>query len=113
MHEFSVVQSLIDVVEREARARNAVAVSRVQVRVGQLSGVEPELLRTAFELVRETTLAKGASLDIDYVQTRWGCAECGQPLEPRTRLRCTACGGPPKLLAGEELDLDSLELRLQ
>ena len=48
MHELAVCQALLERVEAMAAARGARAVKRVTVRVGPLSGVEPQLLASAF-----------------------------------------------------------------
>ncbi|HMB15140.1 MAG TPA: hydrogenase/urease maturation nickel metallochaperone HypA [Pelovirga sp.] len=39
MHEFSIVSSLLDLVEADVRKHNAKAATRVVVRIGEMSGV--------------------------------------------------------------------------
>ena len=51
MHEYSIVQALMAQVDEQARAHGAAAVHRVSLRIGELSGIEPDLLRSAFEMV--------------------------------------------------------------
>ncbi|HFB67726.1 MAG TPA: hydrogenase maturation nickel metallochaperone HypA, partial [Calditrichae bacterium] len=48
MHEFSIVQNLLQLIETQAREHQASRVTRVVVKVGKFSGVEPHLLQTAF-----------------------------------------------------------------
>ena len=55
MHEYSIVQALLERVAAEARARRATSVHRLTIRIGELSGVEPELLATAYATFRERT----------------------------------------------------------
>ena len=62
MHEYSIVQALLERVEAEAAARGAVAVERVVVQIGELSGVEIELLATAYDTFRERTICERAPL---------------------------------------------------
>jgi hydrogenase nickel incorporation protein HypA/HybF len=112
MHEYSIATALIERVELEAQKQGARAVRRVAVRLGELSGVEPELLSTAFELARESTCCSSAALDIDYVRARWACPKCELEVDPKVALRCASCGGAARLVAGEELDLCSLELEV-
>ena len=64
MHEYSLVQELLGRVEDEARRHGATAVRRVVLRVGELAGVESELLATAFELLRGQTICKDATLQL-------------------------------------------------
>ena len=43
MHEYSIVQALLDRVAAEARSHGAVAVHRIRVQIGEASGVESDL----------------------------------------------------------------------
>ncbi len=43
MHEYSIVQSLLESCEEHARTNNAKEVTKVIVKIGVLSGVEPDL----------------------------------------------------------------------
>ena len=113
MHEYSVASSLLDLVEEHARAQGAARVVRVHVRIGEQSGVEPELLRTAWELVPERSAADGASLALHAVPLRWACRACEKDVPPGDRLRCPACGAPAHLAAGSELILDRIEMEVE
>jgi len=112
MHEYSIVQALLDRVDAEARARDAAAVSRVRLAIGRLAGVESELLRSAFELAREGTRCAGAELEVREVEPRWSCRACGGEVPSGAALRCAACGAPARLAAGDEIVLESLELEV-
>ncbi len=112
MHEYSIAASLIERVTVEAEKHRARAVRRVRVRLGELSGVEPELLATAFDLAREDTCCSAAVLELDFVPARWACETCHELVDPKATLRCASCAGPARLVAGDELDLFSLELEV-
>ncbi len=112
MHEYSIVQALLDLVEVEARKRNATSVRRVRVRVGALSGVEPDLLLSAYNLVREHSVCQGADLEIHQVGARWTCPQCATDLPSGQRLQCKACGVPARLDAGDEIILEQVELEV-
>jgi hydrogenase nickel incorporation protein HypA/HybF len=105
MHEYSIVQSLMAHIEAQAREHHAVAVHRVAVRIGELSGVEPELLRTAYDLIKERTLCAA-------VEAKWACRSCGSPVPPGLALRCPECHSPARLVAGDEILLDRIELEV-
>ena len=83
MHEYSIVEALIERVGAEARARHATAVHRLRVRIGELSGVEVDLLTTAYTTFRERTICERAELDVQVVPARWECPDCGVPIVPR------------------------------
>jgi hydrogenase nickel incorporation protein HypA/HybF len=111
MHEYSIVRALADRVEAEARARQAVAVHRLTVSVGSLSGVEPDLLATAFTLCREGLL-KDARLEVRRVEASWSCPSCGRAIDSGGVLRCVACGDPARLGAGDEILLEQIEMEV-
>lgn len=112
MHEYSLMSALMDRVEEEAAAHRAIAVHRVSVRIGELSGVEPDLLASAFEIVRAGTICERAVLDIERVPARWACARCRRPLDAAAGLRCLACGEAAALEAGDEILLGQIELEV-
>jgi hydrogenase nickel incorporation protein HypA/HybF len=112
MHELSIVQALIERVEAEARAREATAVGRVVVAIGELSGVEPGLLAKAYDTFRERTVCAGAPLTIRAVPALWRCPACGAPPPRGAVLRCPACGLPARLEAGDEIVLERIEMEV-
>jgi hydrogenase nickel incorporation protein HypA/HybF len=112
VHEYSIVSALMDRIEQEAGARGARRVRAVRVRIGAMSGVEVELFRTAYHLVADTTVCAGASLDVQVVPVRWACPRCEAPPEPGARLICPTCGGAVRLVSGDEIVLDQLELEV-
>jgi hydrogenase nickel incorporation protein HypA/HybF len=112
MHELAICQSLLEQVERVARARHAARVAAVRVRCGALAGVEPELLHRAYEVARAGTLAEEAALTIEDEPIRIYCPRCRSESPARVqRLACSACGEwHTRVVAGDELLLMSVEL---
>lgn len=113
MHEYSLVQALLTQVHAEARARGAVAVRRVQVRIGPLAGVERGLFRTAFAHCRADGLCDDAVLDVTGdAEPTWRCAVCGTDVVPDGGMACPDCGMPARLAGGDELLLERIELEV-
>jgi hydrogenase nickel incorporation protein HypA/HybF len=112
MHEYSIVQSLFDQIQAAARARGAVAVRRVKLRIGEIAGVDTELLRTAYELFSVRTICEHAPLDIEAVAARWTCPAGHGDIETGRALVCRACAQPARLAAGDEIVLQQLELEV-
>jgi hydrogenase nickel incorporation protein HypA/HybF len=109
MHELSIAEAVLGVVERHAKGRK---VERVELNVGHLRQVVPAALELAFELVAEGTVAEGAELAIEPVPAAGDCRNCGAhtPL-PEFPLMCVECGAfNVDVTEGEELFVDSLEL---
>ena len=74
MHEASIVTALLARVEAEAAARGAARAHRVELQLGELAGVEPELLLRAWEVFRTGTVCDGAELAVAL-----RCGSCHLP----------------------------------
>ena len=95
MHEYSIVQALIERVEAEARARGASAVHRVSVRIGELSGVgRRSCSTTAYATFRDRTVcdARGARRRA-WCPSAGQCPRCDAAPARGRPLRCPRCGG--------------------
>jgi len=112
VHEYSIVSSLLDRVQRESAAHPHAIVRSVHVRIGELAGVELPLLRTAYATFRERSVCVTAELEIEPVAARWECPRCQQAIAPGAILRCAACDRAAHLVAGGEIMLDRIELEL-
>jgi len=112
MHELSVCQGLLDQVEAIAAQHRAERVCSITVRIGVLSGVEPDLLQQAFSLARGDGVAAQASLIIESLPVRVSCRQCGMESDALpNRLLCAHCGDfHTRLISGDELLLASVEL---
>jgi len=112
VHELSVCSALLDQVERIAREKNALSVSRIVLRLGPLSGIEPRLLQRAYPLAAAGTIAEHAELSIAAAEVVVRCSRCGEESTvPPNRLLCKTCGDfRTHLISGDELLLQSIEL---
>ena len=115
MHEASIVQALLDTVVSEAEKHGARSVSRVELSVGLLSGVDPNLLVSAFELMREGTVASSAELSIETPRITCRCRVCAGSYETeRLVLLCPGCGSRDvEVVRGDELILNRLEMDVE
>lgn len=109
MHEYSLVQALVERVAHEARGRGG-AVRCVRVKLGELAGVDAQLLATAYETFKPTTVCADAALELTQVPARWSCRICGGFIERGARLQC--CGEPARLVQGDDLVLDQIDLEV-
>jgi len=112
VHELAVCQGLIGEVERVAALNGASEVTSVTVLIGPLSGVEIDLLQSAFPIARAGSVAAAAELVVETGDIRVNCTSCGMqgPAAPN-KLVCSACGDwRVRVVAGDELLLKSVEL---
>lgn len=113
MHEYALVQNLLDQVGAQAAALHATAVRKVTVGMGELAGVNPDLFATAFETFRAGGgVCQDAELSIHWVKARWVCSQCAHVIQRGAVLRCPNCGVPARLAAGDELTLERIELEV-
>jgi hydrogenase nickel incorporation protein HypA/HybF len=113
MHEYSLVQALIDRVQAEASKRQALAVHGLSVRVGELAGVDPELFQTAYDTFRAGTICEREPLTLRWVAASWSCPRCQGAIPRGEVLRCAACGEPARLDEGSNaLTLDGIDLEV-
>ncbi|MBE0513742.1 hydrogenase maturation nickel metallochaperone HypA [Sulfurimonas sp.] len=112
MHEYSIVQSLLDSCEENAVKNNATKVTKVVVKIGVMSGVEPELLKTAFETFKEKTLCEEAEFVINIQQIVIKCNKClNESVLESMEYYCPRCKDADiEILDGEDMYLMQLEL---
>lgn len=114
MHEFSICRSLVKLVEDAVVKNGGGQVCKVFVKIGKLAGVEPYLLQTAFEVLKENSLSlKDATLVINIQDIVCRCGDCGvEFVPPDFDLRCPRCGGyNTDVVDGKDMFLERLELR--
>jgi hydrogenase nickel incorporation protein HypA/HybF len=112
MHERSLVGALLRQVLQIADENLANRVVSIHIRVGEFSGIEPELLASAYnDLVQNSRLC-GAALDMIQVPLEAVCDVCGNQFQvEKFTFRCDQCGSLKLTLrGGEEILLDSVTL---
>lgn len=112
MHEYSIMQSTLDVILAQARAAGASQVHELRLRIGRLSGVVPEALSCAFEVLRTGTPAADARLEIEWTPAVLWCAPCEREFEsPEFLCECPVCGAVSReLRRGREMEVVSMEI---
>ena len=112
MHEVSLVESIVELVEEERRRQDFSRVRMVRLAVGALGHAEPEALRFCFGAVTRGTIVDGARLEIETVAGEGWCSGCRRtvPLEDRFAM-CPVCGtAQVQMTAGDELRLTEMEV---
>ena len=112
MHEYSIVQSLVDSVAAAVRGRAGAVVHGVQVAIGDGAGVDCALLETAYDVFRPGTLCENATLRIERIPVRWECPQCRAEVATGGFLRCALCDEPARLATGDEIVLQRIELEV-
>ena len=111
MHEMSLAESVVRIVEEVAQRERARRVRSVSVEIGRLAAVEPQALAFCLDAASRGTLAEGAEFRlIDVAGSGW-CAGCARELPMTTSYDgCPGCGGPLRLTRGNEMRVSDVEI---
>jgi hydrogenase nickel incorporation protein HypA/HybF len=109
LHELSICQSIVDIVNRHAAGRG---VRTVHVRVGKLRQIVPDTLAYCWTMVSEQTPLAGSELRIESIPAAIRCTRCDhRQTLAEAILVCDSCGGHEvAIVAGEEFLITSLDL---
>jgi hydrogenase nickel incorporation protein HypA/HybF len=112
MHEMSLAEGILGVVQDAARAHAPCAVRTVRLEIGALAAVECEALRFAFDVVKRGSVAEGAQLDIVPVPGSAWCLQCARTVTIAERGDpCPHCGSwQLAVTGGTEMRVKELEL---
>jgi hydrogenase nickel incorporation protein HypA/HybF len=112
MHEYSIVDSLLQLAEEHAIKNNATKVTKLEIKIGVLSGVEPDLLKTAFDTFKEGTMCENAEFIMKIQPVVVRCKKCGFEGElKKDEYLCPHCkSGELEIIDGEDMYLMSMEL---
>jgi len=112
MHEYSIVQALLEQCESHVKANDTNKVTKVVTKIGKLSGVEPHLLEVAFEAFKEKTVCDGAEFVMQLQNLVLRCNICNEESEQsEVRYQCKHCESTDvSVVDGEEMYLMTLEM---
>jgi hydrogenase nickel insertion protein HypA len=112
MHEYSIVQALLNQCEEIAEENSATKIVKVVCKIGVMSGIETHLLQTAFDTFKEKTICDEAKFIINKQRLKLECRDCGYIYEEdEIRYFCQKCESlSVKVIDGEDMYLMSLEM---
>jgi hydrogenase nickel incorporation protein HypA/HybF len=112
MHEMSLCQGVVGIIEDEARKQSFRKVRSIVLELGALGHVEPDAMLFCFEAVSRGTLAEGAKLVIARIPGAGWCLDCGKTVELTERFgACPLCGQHHvQMTAGDELRVREMEV---
>lgn len=112
MHEISLCESILQVMEQSAESQGFVRVKSVWLEIGQLAGVELEAMRFGFDAVTRGSLAEGARLEIIELPGRAWCMQCRKTVQVAQLFdQCPDCGSYQlQVTGGKEMRIKELEV---
>ncbi len=112
MHEMSLAESVVEILQEEARRQAFARVRAVWLEVGGLSHCDPEALAFCFDVVTRGTLAEGARLELLRPPGQGWCLAYSQAVEVARRGDpCPLCGSYQiQVTGGDEMRIKELEV---
>lgn len=112
MHEMSLAENVLQIIEESARSQNFRRVRSVVLEIGRLSAVEPEAMRFCFDAAMTGSIAEGARLEIIETEGVGRCERCAFDM-PLAALYdpCPNCGSYQiRVTSGDLMRVRELEV---
>ncbi len=112
LHEMSIAAAVLDAVRAETRLHGGARATRAGLRIGELSGVEPESLRFCLESLVAGDDLEPLAFDIETRPWTRRCLDCGAEFRVvEYNTACSGCGSAhTEAAGGDEMELSYLEL---
>jgi hydrogenase nickel incorporation protein HypA/HybF len=112
MHEMSICEGILQVLEQQAGPQGYRRVKTVWLEIGGLAGVEVDALRFGFDVVMKGSLAENARLEIIDIPAEAWCMQCSKAVPVKQRFdACPYCQGHQlQVTGGEQLRIKELEV---
>jgi len=125
MHEYSMVQGVVEAALEQVRSHNALRATRLKLEIGDLAFLADGPLHQAFGQLTAGTELEGAELVVERVHATLVCPGCGHEgpvalpagaeddhhnLPP---LACPDCGELPEITSGSGVVIRDLELEVE
>jgi len=110
MHEMSIAEGILQIVEDAATQQGFKRVTEVRLEIGALSGVEIEALTFCLDVVLKNGIAEGARIELEKVPGTGYCLGCGETV-PVLALydACPKCGSyQVQAIGGTEMRVKDL-----
>lgn len=119
MHEFSVMNQIVECILSEAKKNDAKKVEQVDLELGEYTMLGKEQLMFAFEVLTKDTILDGAKLVIKNIKGKVRCS-CGYegsvqvsddaPHRIIPILECPKCKGAAEIVEGRECLLRNIRM---
>ena len=112
MHEMSLCEGVLHILQTEAKNQGFTKVKTVWLEIGDLSSVEPDAMLFSFDVVTRNSLADGAKLEIIHVPGDAWCMQCSKNVPVKQRFdECPECGSYQlQITGGDEMKIKELEV---
>ncbi|SHI66453.1 hydrogenase nickel incorporation protein HypA/HybF [Geosporobacter subterraneus DSM 17957] len=111
MHEVSITADLFEIIEENITLHKLNKISKVGLKIGEMTCLEESALRFSFEAFSKDTAVEGAELIIERVKATALCSQCGDVYGISFYNKiCPQCSSfSNDVVTGYELFIDTLE----
>jgi hydrogenase nickel incorporation protein HypA/HybF len=112
MHELSITQSMLDLVLKQAEEAGAEQIGKINLVIGEMTGVVARSVQFYFDFISKGTLAEGAGLNFKLIPTTARCHNCGEEFRlGEFDWTCPHCqSNNIEITGGKELYVESIEV---
>ncbi len=112
MHELSITQNILSIALGKAKEVQASKVTKINLIIGELSGVVDECVEFYFDLLSNDTIAARASLSFERTPNKLRCRNCATVFSPDSLVwTCPNCHEHAiEILSGRECYVESIEV---
>ena len=113
MHELSLAQNIVDIVQQHVPSDRANSVTSIKLRIGQMSGVVADSLDFCFTAITSSTPLSSAKLQIEHIPFTLRCSMCNNSFTSEFgTVLCPTCGNEnTEVVGGTEMQIIEIELR--
>jgi len=112
MHELSITQGILSIAVEKANEVQASKVTKINLIIGELSGVVNECVEFYFDLLSKDTIAAQASLSFEKTPNKLRCRSCAAVFSPdNLDWTCPNCHEAKiEIISGRECRVESIEV---
>ena len=112
MHELTITQNMFDLVLEQANKAGAKKVGKINLVIGEMTGVVGDCVQFYFNFISKGTPAEGATLSFTMIPPKARCRNCDKSFELKEfDWICPYCqGNSMEIIAGKELFVESIEV---
>jgi hydrogenase nickel incorporation protein HypA/HybF len=112
MHEMAITQQVLEIALHKAQEAGARTIIRINLVIGDLSGVMDDSVQFYFDFLSRDSMAQGAQLSFQRIPLQVLCHQCRCVFTPKEEpWECPTCREWKfEIIAGKEFYLDSIEV---
>ena len=111
MHEMAIAEGILNIAFDYADRNQASKITKITLKIGEMSGIELEALNMSFDVLIKGTIAEGAELIVNRIPIIGQCNKCGKEFHiEQYNFFCPECDGVLILKSGRELQVESLDM---